>query len=425
MKFDWKNSPGLKVVIIGLLMLILSLPNSLIVRLIEERQARQSETVRDIGSTWGSEQKLIGPLLVIPYESQGMSGSLKVLPEDWSMKGNLDPRIRHRGLFSSVVYDADLQLSGRFLLPSRAECNLPADAKLKIDQALLVVAVTQQRSLAGAVSIKIDGRELPIRPGLPAAVKSKDFEGFHVRLEPDTKLDFAFNISCHLHGSGSFDFLPSGRRSSVELSSSWTNPSYHGAFSAEHEESASGFKAKWSVQDLQRGFAQTWLEDKLIPGTDFCGVDLYQSNDVYQRIWRMSRYALMFLCFTFAGVFILERLKGVRVHPLQYLLVGFAALLFNVLLLAFAEHIGFNPAYLAAAALICLLAGAYSAAVFRSRAIGFSQSGILATLYSFLYGTLQLEDYALLMGSLGLFLVLSIVMFVTRDLNREADEESV
>jgi inner membrane protein len=273
MKFDWKNSPGLKILIIGLLMLVFSLPSSLIVRLIEERQARQTETMHDISSTWGGEQKLVGPLLIIPYEANGQSGSLKILPEDWTMTGELLPEIRHRGLFSTVVYDAGLNLSGRFLLPSNAESCLPAEAKLKLDQALLVVAVSQQRSLAGPIAVKIDGKDLPLRPGLPAQVKSKDFEGFHVRLGPDLKPDISFVIDCRLHGSGSFDFLPSGRHSEIELTSPWTSPSYHGAFSSKHEETANGFKAHWSVQDLQRGLAQNWLEDKLSPGAEFCGVD--------------------------------------------------------------------------------------------------------------------------------------------------------
>ncbi|MEN9361862.1 MAG: hypothetical protein RL095_3397 [Verrucomicrobiota bacterium] len=421
MKFEWKESPGLKVGVIGLLMLVLTLPSSLIVRLIEERQARQTEACRDISSTWGGDQKLSGPILVIPYQVKGMTGHLKLLPEEWILKGDLQPELRRRGLFSSALYDADLQLDGRFAVPGMAECGLPEEALLRLDQALLVVTVTQQRSLAGAVEIKIDGKPQPLRPGLPAPLDRKDAEGFHVRLDPGIKKEFGFALRCHLHGSGSFGFLPSGRRSEIELSSSWRQPSYFGAYSAKHEESESGFRARWSVQDLQRGFAQSWLEDRLIPSQDLCGVELYQSNDVYQRIWRMSRYALMFLCFTFAGVFILERVKRVRVHPLQYLLVGFAALLFNVLLLAFAEHFGFNLGYLAAACLIVIIAGAYCAAVFRSRAIGLAQSGILAALYAFLYGTLQLEDYALLMGSLGLFAILAVVMFVTRSLNREEE----
>ncbi|NQZ56592.1 MAG: inner membrane CreD family protein, partial [Lentisphaeraceae bacterium] len=211
-----------------------------------------------------------------------------------------------------------------------------------------------------------------------------------------------------------------GQNSEINLASSWKDPSFYGAFLPSERKvnkDGSGFSAKWQINDLQRGFRQQWKDGENRGEVVDCGVKLIQVTDVYKQVNRVVKYAVLFLCFTFAAIFISERITRRKLHPIQYLLVGFASLMFYVLLLSFSEQMDFNKAYILTAALTTLLLTTYAKGLFGEWKTSMVIGGVCTGLYSFLFGTIQLEDYALMMGSSGLFVILALVMFLTRKLN--------
>jgi inner membrane protein len=221
-----------------------------------------------------------------------------------------------------------------------------------------------------------------------------------------------------LSGGGSLSFLPLGDETTVTLASAWPAPSFTGAFlPTERTVSADGFTARWTVPSMARPFPQAWRAGEVDTGVLFgssFGASLMAPVDVYQKVTRSVKYGALFLLLPFLVFFLFEVLGGLRVHPLQYLLVGFAECLFYLLLLSLAEHLPFVAAYLAAAGAATLMVTLYASAVLHSWRRALLLAPALAAAYGFLYTTLQSEDFALLIGSIGLFVILGLVMVLTR-----------
>jgi inner membrane protein len=222
-------------------------------------------------------------------------------------------------------------------------------------------------------------------------------------------------VLVELDGSPQLQFLPLGRITNVELSSAWRDPSFCGAFLPDsHEISEDGFSAHWKVLDLNRSYPQRWQDTAYQTRASAFGVELMFPVDGYHKTSRTTKYAILFIALTFLSLFMTEILTRRRVHPVQYLLVGFALCVFYSLLLALMEHVGFGRAYLVSAAATVLLIGGYTRAVLGGWAMAALIGGIVTAIYAYLYVVLQLEDYALLMGSGGLFVALALVMYLTR-----------
>ncbi|HKL14294.1 MAG TPA: cell envelope integrity protein CreD, partial [Balneolaceae bacterium] len=229
---------------------------------------------------------------------------------------------------------------------------------------------------------------------------------------------YSFAFELVLNGSTGLLFSPVGEETSVQLESDWTNPSFAGSFlPAVREVNDDGFQSEWKVLHLNRNFPQQWNgANKEVASTTF-GVDLLLPVDEYQKTMRTAKYAIMFIALTFLTFFMIELLSGSVIHPVQYLLTGFALLIFYTLLLSISEYIAFGLAYLIAAAAIISLITVYSFSVLPDKRKTGIVFGVLTLLYGYLYILLQLQDYALLMGSIGLFTVLASVMYLTRQID--------
>jgi len=215
------------------------------------------------------------------------------------------------------------------------------------------------------------------------------------------------------------------RTFSVKLASGWPHPSFAGASLPEtRQTSASGFSATWHAPYFGRGYPPKWTSAefnreqlKALADASAFGVTLMQPVDIYQQAERAVKYAALFIVMTFVIAFLWEIARGALLHPIQYLFLGFAMCVFYLLLLSLSEHIGFDMAYMsAAAATVGLLAWYWSRVVggaWQGALMGLALSG----LYGFLYLLLRLEDYALLAGSIGLFVMLAGVMYLTRRVN--------
>ena len=219
----------------------------------------------------------------------------------------------------------------------------------------------------------------------------------------------------NLNGSGQISFLPLGKSTSVKLSSTWKSPSFNGPFLPdEREVNEQGFNATWKILNLNRSYPQQWAGKNEKVAASAFGVKLFHPIDEYQQTMRSVKYAVLFITLTLVAFFLTEVINRVRVHPIQYLLIGSAICLFYLLLLSISEHSSFGLAYLVSSAASTGLVTLYSRSVLKSMPVSMTICGLMSFLYGFLYITLRLEDYALLIGSTGMFAVLAMVMYLTR-----------
>lgn len=418
---DWiGRSVLLKVCFMGFLILVLMIPTFLVQGLIHNRKWRQTDAVQEVTQKWGGSQSIEGPVISIPYLKWPNADStqisyLHVLPDVLHINANLDPEIRSRGIFDVPLYKAQLNITGSF---STDYLSFPVANKLVLwDDAKITFGISDMRGIKEQVKINFNEGEILMASGL----SNKDFFRSGVQaLVPDFSASDinTFSMNLNLNGGQEINFVPIGQETKVKLTSSWENPSFDGAFlPTEHTITEDGFEARWSVLDINRNYPQRWLDQNYnISGSQF-GVKLFMPVDVYQQTTRSVKYAILFIVLTFLSFFLSEILNNLRVHPIQYLLIGFAIVLFYLLLLSLSEHIDFSLAYGVASVGIVGMISLYSGSVLRIKKLGILIGALLAFLYLFLYFLLQMEDLALLLGSIGLFIILGAVMYLTRNID--------
>lgn len=434
-----KSSMTVKLFVIGFLILLFLIPLGMVDSLVRERAQRREEAVAEVASTWGSSQILGGPVLVVPYllhskDEEGKATTWRsfasFLPDTLNVEGQILPERRSRGIFEAVVYRADLRWTGTFERPSFQEWRIPPEDVVWED-AYLTVGVPDMRGIRTALKLDWRGQELPLEPAGAEAglwrsgLKVTKLPGLSEGNEGE-RYAFAFDLA--VNGNAALQFLPLGKQTKVALKSDWPAPKFTGAFLPEERTvSGTGFSALWNLSYFGRSYPQQWRQDEAervasaesLQGSAF-GVELFLPVDIYQKTERSTKYGVLFLLLTFLTFFLYEVWNPFSLHPLQYLLVGAALCLFYLLLLSISEHAPFALAYLVAATATVLLIGGYSAAILRGRLRALVMTGVLGGLYGYLYVLLQLEDYALLLGAVGLFATLALVMYVTRRIDWSA-----
>jgi len=428
-------------VVVLLLPAFLLVPLSMIEGLVAEREARRRAAVDEIGSTWGGPQTILGPVLVLPHRvlrkenvvlsppggaAAGTPGVVQertrvetahaaFLPERLKVEGTLVPERRRRGIFEVVVYAGTLAVSGT-LPPSDVRALGLDPNDVAFADAFLSVALTDTRGIREEPVLLFDGARVAFRPG--AGDAGLGTAGLHAPLPAfDPGRPHTFSFTLRLQGTESFSVAPLGASTEASLASPWPSPSFSGSFLPETRRTGpDGFTAAWRVSSFGRAYPQSW---KACPPSDAIarsvfGARLFLPADAYQQTTRALKYAVLFVGLTFLAFALFEVLGGVRLHPLHYLLAGFALALFYLLLLSLAEHAGFGPAYLAAASATTLLLAGWGAFVLAAAARAALLGAGLATLYGYLYVLLRLEDWALVLGSAALFAILAGVMFGTR-----------
>ena len=239
-----------------------------------------------------------------------------------------------------------------------------------------------------------------------------------LKIDPNDSTKYNFNLSIHLKGSQQLYFTPVGKITDINITSEWPNPSFNGAFLPDTRNiSEKGFKANWNVLHLNRNFPQIWIGDRHSIDESSFGIDLLLPVDNYQKSYRSIKYAILFIVFTFLVFFFIEILNKVFIHPIQYILVGVALIVFYTLLLSISEHLQYNLAFIVSAFATLLLIAGYVRAILGSAKLTLLITGILTILYSFIFVIIQLQDYALLIGSIGIFIILGLVMYFSRKIN--------
>ncbi|MFN3724990.1 MAG: cell envelope integrity protein CreD [Allosphingosinicella sp.] len=454
------RSPAFRLFVTILVALALTIPLLSVWVLVYDRQEQSNVAQSSIAEGWGGPQVVSGPLLVIPYrtastETETVNGQpvtrsverweTRVLsPEIVDLETELRPEKRSRSIYEAIIYDAAMQGRARFALPRDIQRYGIDAARLDLARAELRFGLSDPRGLGANPRVTAGGNQLPLHPG--GGTGENRSPGFFAWLDAGSlaarPIDVGFEFD--LRGNRSLALAPEAGDTSWRVRSTWPHPSFGGGFlPAAHDINDGGFTATYRVGNLALGHnligsevppppatAEQQRYDIATPAVEggprqSARIDLIQPVDLYDQVNRATKYGFLFIGFTFLAFLMFDIVGGVRVSGVEYLLVGAGLILFFVMLLAFAEVIGFTLAYVVAAAAITGLITFYSAAVLNSRKRAMLVAGLLVALYAALYLLLSLEAYSLLIGSLMLFAALAATMYLTRNLNwggRTAEE---
>lgn len=447
-----ERSPGVKLIIVGGIGALLMVPLFMVYALLADRQHQARIAQNSVTAAWAGPQAVAGPLLVIPYTSRTeytdtvdgkpMSvlretrAHLYLSPSVQKLDTSLDPEIRVRGrIHRSVVYEAAIKGEARFALPRDLDRLGIKSEDLILDEALVQLPISDPRGLQTDARVSVGGEPLDLRPGLGTPDAGTGVHAFWDWSKgADLTLDFAYG----LRGSSAFTLVPRGEESDLAVRSRWPHPSFSGDFlpgEVEREGEDAGFDAKWSISNLALGQSLVSAQPLGLPAIDASAsadevyrvsnvegargavIRLMEPVDLYKRFERSIKYGFLFIGFTFLAFLMFDIVAGARVASAEYLLTGAGLVLFFVMLLAFAEIIGFGLAYLVASGAIIGLLTTYSAAVLGGwRRAGFI-AALLTGLYGVLYVLLNLEAWSLVIGSLLLFVALAAVMYATRSID--------
>ena len=416
------------IVLIALLLLI---PTGMIKSIIYEREQTQREAIDEVSEKWGGAQTLQGPVLTIPYtryvkEIDKATGKetlvqiterLHVLPSKLDIQASVKPDRRHRGVYEIVVYNSALHVSGAFTKLDFKDLEAKGHS-FKFNEATLNAGIDDLRGIEKQIELNWEGKKLPFNPG----VSNQDifYSGINakVSISPTDDHLYRFSFDIELKGSQQLYFTPVGKETDVVLNSDWQTPKFDGAFLPDqHKTDKAGFKAHWNVLNLNRNYPQSWTGSSYKLRDSSFGVDLKLPVDNYQKSHRSIHYAILFIGLTFLVFFFIEIFQASGIHPIQYILVGIALVVFYTLLLSISEHIRFNYAFILSALATVALISLYVRAILRSLKMSLFIAGLLSMLYIFIFVIIQLEDLALLIGSIGVFIILGLVMYFSRKID--------
>lgn len=421
----WQKSKLLiKGLIIGMLVLLLLIPAYFVENLIKEREQRQKEAVLEVSSKWAGSQNLVGPVIVLPYMEHRINAEGKpvvvrhnsyFLPEKLDLNAKVDPEKRYRGIYQVMLYASYTHMEGRFAPLQLAQLKLTA-AEILWNEAYVCMGLSDPRGLKDEIRIKWKDTMLILTPSLLNNGVMK--EGFMAPLpitEEDTKQDWLFSTDINLNGSEQLLFTPVGKETTVKIRSNWPDPSFNGSqLPVSSNIKDTGFEATWKSLAHTRSFPQQWKDDQYELSSSSFGVDLFIPVSGYQKTTRSVKYAILCILLTFTAFFLIETTNKKSVHPVQYALIGFALILFYTLLLSFSEYTGFNTAYAIAAIATVGLITWFVKGLLDSMKLSMLLSFVLVLMYSYVFTILQLQDFALLLGSIGLFITLAIVMYFSK-----------
>lgn len=449
------QSVSFKLLSIAILILLLLIPKTMISDLILERERRMQGTIREVTDKWSRSQTVSGPYLIVPYKKvieTIVDGEViydtvvkyaTFLPDDLDVKSVIQPEERYRGIFKVIVYRAQLTLNGKFPRPDFSKWEIEED-NILWSKAAINLGISDLRGIEKEISLQQNGQSHPFSPGVSEG--SLTHAGINLSLESIIDLfhESDFTIDLPLKGSQRLFFVPLGKSTKVLMTSVWKDPSFTGAFLPEHDIQKEGFEAHWNILHFNRNYPQSWInqnyhidEDKqhhqiMDLGYDYVnaatpnkndigsskfGVNLLVAADHYQKSLRSSKYGILIIALSFLMFFLIEVTQKLRIHAFQYILIGLALMIFYTLLLSISEHLGFNIAYWISCASVIGLIAFYSSSMLGNRKLSLMLASSLAAVYGFLFIIIQIETYALLVGSIGLFIILALTMYYTRKIS--------
>lgn len=438
-----KTSITARMLMIGFLTLILLIPLSYIEGLIVERSQRKESAINEINQQWGNEVLIYGPILEIPYKTytektvtdkqtnKTYTETIENIefsyffPEKLEINSNINPEEKKRGIYSTAVYNSSIEILGGFVNPDFK--NLEINPKNVIwNKAKLIIQSSNVKGVYGA-DVTFNKKQYPITSQYSKASNRNPYTIALHTLETKhlDSLDFSesdsitFNIDFNIKGSKQIRFIPVGKTTQARITSNWKTANFFGEFLPYNDDkiTENGFDAKWKVLELNRPFSQQYKHS--IPNlTEFAsGVNFMIPIDEYQKSERSAKYGFLVIGLTFLVFFLIQTLSKINIHPFQYLMIGIALTMFYTLLISISEHSNFFKAYMIAGISVVLLITLYSKSILKNIKFPIFIGLSLTALYTFIYVIIQLENYALLAGSIGLFIILSTVMYVSRKID--------
>lgn len=431
-----------KMILVCFLTLMLLIPLEFVKDLIYERSQRQEQVIAETNDKWGKDVFVYGPIIKVPYntvqETVTFNDKTKETFKDkkWTtnyayffpndLKGNIKAKTKllNRSIYESVVFNAKMQFEGNFEIPNFSSRNI-LDENVQWDKATIEIRTTNLQSLKDVVKINIGKNQYLFEPIFSDNQKDslQSLETGYIDLKTIFENQIcSFDFNLNYNGSNKILIVPIGKTTTLNLGSNWGSPSFSGNFLPDHKTiktTAEGFDANWKILSINRPFSQHFFET--LPNlADYAfGVDFLIPVNQYQQNERAAKYGFLVIGLTFLIFFIIQSMSKIRIHIFQYFMIGISLIMFYTLLISITEHSSFSTAYLISGFMVVALITFYSISILKNKKFPLFIGLCLSVLYSFLYIIIQLESYALLVGSVGLFAILALVMYFSRNIDWE------
>ena len=440
---NWfRTSISARMLVVGFILIILLIPLNFVKSLIRERGYRQSEVIQEINQKWGNEVVLYGPIIKIPYktvtESRSYDEKTKTyiktyedvhhqaffFPETLNGTAKIDTKPLERGIYESVVFSSAVNISGSFSGFDFSQEEIPEE-NILWDKATVIFKTSNLKGIRNTVSISIGEENLLLKPKFDNHYLSQLNSGYIKNLSDIKTAPISYSIEVAVNGSESLRFIPIGKETNIHMTSDWHSPSFSGNYLPDDktkEISNAGFSANWKILEINRQFGQAFF-DQLPDLSDYAfGTNLIIPVDDYQKTERISKYGLMIIGLTLFVFLMIQIISKIDIHPFQYLMIGLALVMFYTLLLSISEHQNYLFAYLVSGATVVTLITVYSRTILNVKKFPLFIGGAMIALYGFIFVIIQLENYALLVGSVGLFIILAIIMFTSKKIDWSGEQ---
>lgn len=440
---NWmRNSITARMLVVGFLLLVLLIPLEFVKSLINERAYRQEEVVREINEKWGNEVLLSGPIVKIPYKviseekifneksnsyytkTKESIENAYFFPDKLNIVSQVDTKPLNRSIYESVVYSAAIDVKGNFPKIDFSNTDI-ADENILWEKATVLLKTSNLKGIKTTPIVNLASEALSMTPQYSTEYLNTIQSNYIPNAKEMFAEPLAFSFDLKINGSESLKFLPIGKETDATMKSNWHSPSFDGNFLPEDtnkEISKDGFNATWRVLQINRQFEQSFFGHLPDLTASAFGTKLIIPVDEYQKSERTAKYGFMVIGLTLLVFLLIQLVSKIYIHPFQYVMIGLALVMFYTLLISISEHSNFFKAYAIAAFSVLALITVYSRAILKGFKFPLLICASLASLYGFIYVIIQLENYALLVGSIGLFLILAIIMFASRriDWNNES-----
>ncbi|MCB0452619.1 MAG: cell envelope integrity protein CreD [Aequorivita sp.] len=439
---NWmRNSITARMLVVGFLLLVLLIPLEFVKSLINERAYRQEEVVREINEKWGNEVLLSGPIVKIPYKviseekifneksnsyytkTKETVENAYFFPDKLNITSNVDTKPLNRSIYESVVYSAAIDVKGNFPIIDFSDTDIPEE-NILWEKATVLLKTSNLKGIKTTPIVNLASEVLSMTPQYSTDYLNTIQSNYIANAKEIFAAPLPFSFDLKINGSESLKFLPIGKETDASMKSNWHSPSFDGNFLPEDtnkEISQEGFTATWRILQINRQFEQSFFGHMPDLSASAFGTKLIIPVDEYQKSERTAKYGILVIGLTLLVFLLIQLVSKVYIHPFQYMMIGLALVMFYTLLISISEHSNFFKAYAIAAFSVLALITVYSRAILKGFKFPLLICASLASLYGFIYVIIQLENYALLVGSIGLFLILAIIMFASRriDWNNE------
>ncbi|WP_033959031.1 cell envelope integrity protein CreD [Psychroserpens jangbogonensis] len=440
---NWlKTSITARMLIVGFLVVVLLIPLSYINTLISERSFRQADVVTEINDKWGNNVLVYGPILKLPYKTYSETKTYNektktylketkthmnfayIFPERLNTDVNVDSKTLKRGNFESAVFTTNMDFSGHFIPINLNDKGIKSE-DIVWDKASVLIQTTNLKGIKSEMVLKLNSDSYNFQTNFNTDENENSYldtlESNFIKSEglSDSEND-NFSISISFNGTRQIDLIPIGKTTTMSMTSNWADPSFVGNYLPNDETkeiTKEGFKADWKVLHINRAFSQQHLNKVPNLKAFAFGTKFMVMVDEYQKSERSAKYGFLVIGLTFLIFFLIQTMSKIDIHPFQYLMIGIALTMFYTLLVSISEHSDFLKAYLVAGVSVIALITLYSKSILKNLKFPMFICLSLTALYTFIYVIIQLENYALLVGSIGLFMILAIVMFVSRKID--------